>query len=277
MHDICPIRDAKCLSHVVIGHQHPDSSLLQVKHDLLNLGDGNRIDAGERLVEQDEPRRHDERPGNLCPPPFPPGQRKRRRLGQRRQAKLGQQLRRPPPPCRRDPRRSSPGSPGCSARPSGPGRSMAPGADSRFPCAPARTSGLASHPPRPVPPDPNPAPSTRRSCRTSWSSRHRSAPAVRRFRRTPPRCSRAGRRCVRCRTWSAREYEEWTSEADAVRSPAYRVDGRAGADALCLGADLLVAVDKDPIGRSVEYQRLACRCTARLDDVHRCASRPDNS
>ena len=50
------------LPHVVVGNQYPDPTRLQVEDDFLNVGDGNRIDARERLVEQDEPRRDDERP-----------------------------------------------------------------------------------------------------------------------------------------------------------------------------------------------------------------------
>src|SRR5688572_30655845 len=54
--DVCAVGDPKRLAHIVIGDEHADSALLQVKDDLLNIGDSNRIDAGERFVEQHEAR-----------------------------------------------------------------------------------------------------------------------------------------------------------------------------------------------------------------------------
>ena len=97
MHDICPIRDAKRLAHVVIGHQDANPPLLQVKHDLLNLRDRYRIDPGKRFVEQDEPRRDHQRAGNLCPAALPAREGERRRFRERRQPQLRQQLCRAPP------------------------------------------------------------------------------------------------------------------------------------------------------------------------------------
>ena len=68
---------------------------LQVKDDLLDVGDRDRIDARERLVEQDELRRDDERAGDLGAPPLAARQRVRGRLRERRQIQLRQQLAQP--------------------------------------------------------------------------------------------------------------------------------------------------------------------------------------
>ena len=42
------------LAHVVIGDEDADTSLAQIRDDLLYVGDGDGIDACKRLVEQDE-------------------------------------------------------------------------------------------------------------------------------------------------------------------------------------------------------------------------------
>ena len=67
-------------------------ALLQVEDDLLDVGDGDRVDAGERLVEQDELRRDDQRARDLRAPALAARQRVGRRLRQVRQVQLGEQL-----------------------------------------------------------------------------------------------------------------------------------------------------------------------------------------
>src|SRR6185436_2549173 len=57
MHDIGAIRNPERFPHVVVCNQHTNSALLEVKDDLLNVRDGNRVDPGERLIEQHEFRR----------------------------------------------------------------------------------------------------------------------------------------------------------------------------------------------------------------------------
>src|SRR5215510_9772568 len=54
MHDVRPIGDAERFAHVVVGDEHADPPLFQVKNDLLNVAHGYRINAGEWLIEQDE-------------------------------------------------------------------------------------------------------------------------------------------------------------------------------------------------------------------------------
>src|SRR5262249_61659092 len=60
--------------------------------DLLDVADGDRIDAGERLVQQEVLRRGHERAGDLEPPPLAAGERVGRMARQRREIQLGQEL-----------------------------------------------------------------------------------------------------------------------------------------------------------------------------------------
>jgi hypothetical protein len=76
----------------VVGDQHADAAFLEVKDDLLNVSDGDRIDSGKRLVEQHELRRHHQRTGDFDAAPLTPRQRVGRGLGERRQTELGEQL-----------------------------------------------------------------------------------------------------------------------------------------------------------------------------------------
>ena len=54
VHDVGAVGNAQRLTDVVVGNQHADATLLEVKDDRLNVSHGNRIDAGKGLVEQDE-------------------------------------------------------------------------------------------------------------------------------------------------------------------------------------------------------------------------------
>src|SRR5205807_8721575 len=54
--DVGAVADAEGLAHVMIGDQHADRAFLEEPDDALNVEHGDRVDAGERLVEQDEGR-----------------------------------------------------------------------------------------------------------------------------------------------------------------------------------------------------------------------------
>src|SRR5437868_7503668 len=69
-----------------------------MENDLLNIGDGNRVDAGERLVQQDEFRGNDERPCDFRPPALAARERVRWRLREGSQVQLREQLAQPRPP-----------------------------------------------------------------------------------------------------------------------------------------------------------------------------------
>ena len=53
------------LAHVVVGDQDAHAALPEILDDFLDVGDGERIDARERLVEQDELRLEREAARNL--------------------------------------------------------------------------------------------------------------------------------------------------------------------------------------------------------------------
>jgi hypothetical protein len=52
----------------VVGDQHADPPVTQAGHDLLDVMHGDRVDARERFVEEDEGRVSDQRPGDLGAP-----------------------------------------------------------------------------------------------------------------------------------------------------------------------------------------------------------------
>ena len=58
----------------MVGNEHADAAFLQVLDKVLNLDDRNRVDAGERFVEQDEARRGRERARDLHAPALAAGE-----------------------------------------------------------------------------------------------------------------------------------------------------------------------------------------------------------
>ena len=67
-------QDPERISDVVVGHEHPDPSLAQLADESVDLGHGDRIDAGEGLVQQHEAGGRGKRPRDLDAAPFAPGQ-----------------------------------------------------------------------------------------------------------------------------------------------------------------------------------------------------------
>ena len=68
--DVGAIDDVERLAHVVVGDQHADAAILQMAHQLADVVDGDRIDAGEGLVEQNVGRMGRERAGDLDAAPL---------------------------------------------------------------------------------------------------------------------------------------------------------------------------------------------------------------
>src|SRR6185295_3076634 len=64
--DVSPVDEAERLSHVVVGDQHADAEAGEVPDEVLDIADSDRVDAGERLVEQHESRPAGKRPGDLA-------------------------------------------------------------------------------------------------------------------------------------------------------------------------------------------------------------------
>ncbi len=89
--DVRVIANAQCLAHVMVGHQHPDTALLQEPYDALNLEYCDRIDAGKGFVEQDETRTRRQCARNLNPPALAARQRQRSVGPQMRNLQVGQQ------------------------------------------------------------------------------------------------------------------------------------------------------------------------------------------
>src|SRR5258708_2469555 len=50
--DVGAVGKTKGLAHVVVGDENADAALFQVADEVLNITDGDRVDAGEGLVEQ---------------------------------------------------------------------------------------------------------------------------------------------------------------------------------------------------------------------------------
>ena len=51
-----PIANSQCFPYVMISDEDADSAFLEETDDFLDVEHGNRVDPGERLVEQDEAR-----------------------------------------------------------------------------------------------------------------------------------------------------------------------------------------------------------------------------
>src|SRR5712692_10295405 len=90
--DVRPVGDGQRLAHVVVGDEDADAALLQARNDFLNVADGDGIDAGERLVEQQVPRIRHQRPRDLEPQPLAALQGEDLVTLQRLQGQLCQQL-----------------------------------------------------------------------------------------------------------------------------------------------------------------------------------------
>ena len=63
--DVGAIGDGEGFADVVVGDEHADAAVLQVGDEVADLAHRDRVDAGQRLVEQDEMRPDAEGPGNL--------------------------------------------------------------------------------------------------------------------------------------------------------------------------------------------------------------------
>src|SRR5207247_6958442 len=69
--DVCAIGDAESFPDVMIGNQHANSQIREVPDDPLKFLDGYRVNARERLVEENERRLQRERAGDFQPAALP--------------------------------------------------------------------------------------------------------------------------------------------------------------------------------------------------------------
>src|SRR5262245_15832649 len=72
--DVGAVADVERLADVVIRDHDPDPTLAQLPDDLLDVDHGDRVDAGERLVQQHEARVEHERAGDLDAPSLAAGE-----------------------------------------------------------------------------------------------------------------------------------------------------------------------------------------------------------
>jgi len=76
--DIGTIDDFEGYTHVVIGNEDSDPAILEMSNQLAYVGHRDRIDTGQRLVEEDEMRLRCESAGDLAASALTAGQRHRR-------------------------------------------------------------------------------------------------------------------------------------------------------------------------------------------------------
>ena len=76
----------------MIGDQNADSALLELAHELADVGDRDRVDSREGLIEQHDRWYRGQRPGDFAAPPLTARKRHCRRLTKARQAELVEQL-----------------------------------------------------------------------------------------------------------------------------------------------------------------------------------------
>ena len=67
-YDVGFFTDIQGVAHVVVGYQHADAAVAQVVDDLLDVADGDRVDAGKGLIQQDEIGFGGQCPGDLNAP-----------------------------------------------------------------------------------------------------------------------------------------------------------------------------------------------------------------
>src|SRR5690606_6489104 len=75
MNDVGAVDEAERLAHIVVGDEHADAEAGEMADERLDVADGDRIDAGERLVEEHEGGTAGERPGDLAAAAFAAGER----------------------------------------------------------------------------------------------------------------------------------------------------------------------------------------------------------
>ena len=70
VNDVSPIDQPEGFAHIVVGNQDADASPFEVTHEVLDVADRDRVDAGEQFVQEHERRFAGKGPGDLASPPF---------------------------------------------------------------------------------------------------------------------------------------------------------------------------------------------------------------
>ena len=140
MDDVGPINNIERFTHVVVGDQHADPTVLEVGDQFADVADSDRINPRERLVQQHEMGIGCEGTGDFNPATFPARQRHRRGAAQVGDRKFSQGAR---PKSLHDARgwaRRLQARRGYCFRPTSRERSKPLGAGSRYPNARGDTS-----------------------------------------------------------------------------------------------------------------------------------------
>ncbi len=82
MQDVCPIHNIECFTHVMIRDQHTDTAFAQMRDQFTYFADRDRIDTGQRFVEQHELRARRQRAGDFDAAALAARQSQRRRAAQ---------------------------------------------------------------------------------------------------------------------------------------------------------------------------------------------------
>jgi hypothetical protein len=90
--DVAAVGDLERFADLVVGDQDRDVLVAQSADDLLDAGDGNRVDARKRLIQEDDLGVGDEAAGDFQPAAFPAGKRHGQRLSQVGDVELFEQL-----------------------------------------------------------------------------------------------------------------------------------------------------------------------------------------
>src|SRR5689334_5045740 len=90
--DVSAVADAQGFAHVMVGDQHADFALFQETDDLLYVEHRDRINPGERLVEENETRMTRERPRDLDATALAAREADRRAVAQMTNVQIVQQI-----------------------------------------------------------------------------------------------------------------------------------------------------------------------------------------
>src|SRR5438105_2189647 len=94
--DVRAVADPERFPHVMVRYEHADAALLEEPYDPLDVEDSDRIDAGKRLIEQDERRTRAERARDFQTPALAARKRDRGVLAQMGDVEILEKLREAP-------------------------------------------------------------------------------------------------------------------------------------------------------------------------------------
>src|SRR3546814_145003 len=90
--DAGAVDDIERFPHIMVRDENADAPVAKLPHQIADVGNGDGVDPGERLVEQDDGRGCRKRPSYFHPPPLAPRQRHRRGLAQTLDMEIAKQL-----------------------------------------------------------------------------------------------------------------------------------------------------------------------------------------